>query len=90
MGADVCLPAGPGLLLCLPIAGPDLEGKVRLVARANTWITAQSAEPDQRAVGAAVDPVHSVLAAAVRPGDERGEKTSGFGCDSPATREGMR
>ncbi len=28
--ATVCLPAGPGLLLCLPIAGPDLEGKTRL------------------------------------------------------------
>ena len=65
-GADVCLPAGPGLLLCLPIAGPDLEGKMRLIARASTWVAAEMAGPDQRPIRSAVDPTHSVLAAAVR------------------------
>ena len=67
-GADACLPAGPGLLLCLPIAGPDLEGKMRLVARANTWIGSEMAELDQRPVVAAADPEGSVLAAVGRGG----------------------
>ncbi len=67
-GADVCLPCGGGLALCLPISGPDLEGKTRLIARAFTWIDSAMAGPDQRPIAAAVDPAHSVLAAAVRGG----------------------
>ena len=38
LGADVCLPCGGGLALCLPFSGPDLEGKTRLIARGFTWI----------------------------------------------------
>lgn len=63
LGETLCLAAGPGMLLCLPIAGPDLEGEVRLVARANTWIAAGQASPGQRPVKAAENPVGSVLAA---------------------------
>ncbi len=66
--ATVCLPAGSGLLLCLSISGPDLEGKTRLVARASTWIAAVQAEPDQRPIVVAVDPARSVLAAAMSGG----------------------
>ena len=60
------MPAGPGLLLCPSIAGPDLENKPRLIARASTWVSDAMAEPDQRPIAAAVDPAQSVLAAAVR------------------------
>ncbi len=42
-GAGLCLAAGPGLALCQPIAAPDLEGKMRVVARASTWIAAEMA-----------------------------------------------
>ena len=59
--ATVCLPAGPGVLLALAIAGPDLEGKPRLISRASTWIAAEQAESDQRPIAAAIDPAQSVL-----------------------------
>jgi len=62
-GCTVCLPAGPGLLLSLLIGGLDLESKMRLIARANTFVVAEMAEPDQRPVQAAIDSSQSVLAA---------------------------
>ena len=67
-GETVHLPAGYGLLLAYAIAGPDLEGKTRLIARANTFVAAETCGPDQRPICAAVDPAHSVLAAAAGRG----------------------
>jgi len=72
-GQTLCLKAGPGLLLCLSIAGPDLEGKMRLIARANTWIAADMAAADQTPLIPAVDPARSVLAANIA-GDEEGAR----------------
>jgi hypothetical protein len=65
-GSTLILPAGRGLLLCVPILGPDLENKLRIVGRANTFIRMEQAAPDQRAIAAAADPERSVLAAAAR------------------------
>ncbi len=62
-GETVYLPAGSGLLLCAVIAE-----KPRIVVRANTFLAAELAGPDQRAVAAAVDFERSVLAASVRGG----------------------
>ena len=61
-GETLCLPAGSGLLLCSVIAGLDLEDKLRLVARANTFIADDVAGADQRPMAAALDPARTVLA----------------------------
>jgi hypothetical protein len=62
----LCLRCGPGLLLTEVLYCADRQNKPRLFARANTWISWATAEPDQRPVIAAADPKGSVLAAAVR------------------------
>jgi len=65
--ATLCLPAANGLLLSSVIAGDD-RGKVRPIARANTWIAAELAGSDQHPIAKASTPERCVLAAAVRGG----------------------
>lgn len=67
-GATVCLPCGRGLLLCQAIKGPDLENRLRLIVRANTFVSATMAARDQRPPAPAAEFEKSVLAAAVRGG----------------------
>jgi len=64
-GETIYLPAEGGLLLSWAIQCHDLEGKTRLIARANTFIGEEMAGPDQRPIAPAADPSRSVLAAAV-------------------------
>ncbi len=56
------LPAGKGVLLATPLAGPSRDW---LIARASTWVSSEARGEDQVPVGPAADPSKSVLAAAV-------------------------
>jgi hypothetical protein len=64
-GATLCLPAGPGLLLCDPLLVEDLDGLTRLLARARTFISADMVEPHQVPVLPAASANESVMAAAL-------------------------
>ena len=65
-GESLCLRAGSGLLLCQIISGLDLADKMRVVARANTWIAAEAAGGDQLPLPPALDPARTVLAMVAR------------------------
>jgi hypothetical protein len=59
------LPAGPGVFLMTPLAGPRRDW---LIGRCSTWITNEICGADQRPLAAAADVERSVLAAAVGGG----------------------
>jgi hypothetical protein len=65
-GDTLCLRCGPGLLLSEILYCADRQNKPRLFARANTWISWATTEPDQRPVARATEEAATVLAVVSR------------------------